>query len=185
MDALTIAGIAFGLAMDAFAVSVASGVSLKSGKAYNAFKMALFFGVFQMAMPILGWLGGMGLKRYIAGLDHFIAFGLLSFVGARMIYESINKGADSKKLDPFGINVLLVLAVATSIDALAIGVSFAFLNIPIITPVLAIGAITFTLSFGGVFIGNSFGHLFERKIEVSGGLILIGIGIKILIEHMV
>lgn len=184
MNIITMLVIAFGLAMDAFAVSVASGIALKEAKVFNAMKMALFFGIFQMIMPLAGWSSGITVRRFIAGFDHFIAFGLLAFVGGRMIYESIWGIEKKERMNPFDTHVLFVLAVATSIDAFAVGLSFAFLKLSIVTPVLIIGLVTFSLSFAGVFTGNRFGHIFERKIEVAGGLILIAIGLKILIEHM-
>jgi len=184
MNIATVLLIALGLAMDAFAVSVASGIVLKSSKMTNAVKMALFFGTFQMMMPVAGWLSGVTLRHFISGFDHFIAFGLLAFVGGRMIYESLWGIEKEERMNPFSTNVLLVLAVATSIDAFAVGLSFAFLEMPIILPVAVIGLVTFSLSFAGIFLGNRFGHIFEKKIEIVGGLILIGIGLKILIEHM-
>lgn len=184
MNLVTVVMIALGLAMDAFAVSVASGVTLKKERLYNALKMALAFGVFQMMMPILGWLSGMRLREIISGIDHFVAFALLALVGSKMIYESAKIGGLDRVTSPFALKTLLVLSVATSIDALAIGLSFAFLKIAILMPVAIIGVITFILSFIGIFIGERFGHFFERKIEAVGGVILILIGLKILVEHL-
>ena len=185
MDAITIIAIAFGLAMDAFAVSITSGITIKRLKINHALRIALFFGLFQAIMPLVGWLAGLSLRGFIAEIDHWIAFGLLSFIGCKMIYESIAVQSKEKQINPLNIYVLLMLSVATSIDALAVGVSFAFLKISIVTPVIVIGAITFILSFFGVFVGNRIGHFFENKIEIAGGLILIGIGIKILLEHLI
>lgn len=185
MDAMTIIAIAFGLAMDAFAVSITSGITIKRLKINNALKIALFFGLFQAIMPLVGWLAGLSLRGFIAEIDHWIAFGLLSFIGCKMIYESITVQSSEKQINPLNIYVLLMLSVATSIDALAVGVSFAFLKISIVTPVMVIGTITFVLSFFGVFVGNRIGHFFENKIEIAGGLILIGIGVKILLEHLI
>ena len=179
MDLIAVIGIAFGLAMDAFAVSVTSGIVIKNFKIEHAVKIGLFFGLFQAIMPVMGWLAGFSLKRFIYGIDHWIVFGILSFIGIKMIYESFKMKPDDTRSDPLNIFVLLVLAVATSIDALAVGISFVFLNISIVAPVIVIGAITFGLSIFGVFIGNKIGHFFENKVEVAGGLILIGIGIKI------
>ena len=183
MNIVTIFFIAFGLAMDAFAVAITSGIAIKDVKANHAFKIALFFGGFQALMPVVGWLSGIGLKGFILGIDHWVAFGLLSFIGAKMIYESAKMGPAAKK-SPLNIYTLLILSIATSIDALAVGVTFAFLNIAIIIPVVIIGVVTFLLSFSGVFIGNRIGHFFEKKIEIAGGLVLIGIGIKILTGHL-
>jgi len=184
MHILTIVFIAFGLAMDALAVSIASGVAIKRLRIEHAVKIALFFGTFQAVMPIIGWLAGISLKDFISGVDHWIAFGLLSLIGCKMIYESMKLKADKKQINPLNLHVLIIFSIATSIDALAVGVSFAFLQIAIITPVFIIGMITFGLSFAGVFVGNKLGHFFEQKIEFVGGLILIGIGIKILVEHL-
>jgi len=136
-------------------------------------------------MPVIGWLAGLGLKDFIADVDHWIAFGLLSFIGIKMIYEAFYIKEDKQKTDDSLNNqVVLILAIATSIDALAVGVSFAFLSISIVMPVVVIGLITFVLSFLGVYLGNRVGHFFESRIEIFGGIILIGIGIKILIEHL-
>lgn len=177
--------IAFGLAMDAFAVSVASGACARTPSRGQALKMAAYFGGFQMLMPLLGWAGGISLKGAIGGFDHWVAFALLTFVGGKMLYESFTgeEGACSTGADTFGNRNLLLLAVATSIDALAVGLSFSLLGASIWMPVLLIGAVTFLLSFAGVFAGAGFGHLLEKKAEVLGGLVLIGIGVKILLEH--
>lgn len=183
MDIVSIIFIAVGLAMDAFAVSITSGIAIRKLKVNHAVRIALFFGSFQAIMPVLGWLSGLTLKGFISSVDHWIAFGLLSFIGCKMIYESF-KVEEGDRTSPLNIGILLILSIATSIDALAIGISFAFLGISIVTPVIVIGAITFVLSLSGVFIGNKFGHLFEKKVEVLGGLILISIGIKILLEHL-
>jgi len=185
MDAITIIAIAFGLAMDAFAVSITSGITIKNLKINNALKIALFFGLFQAIMPVIGWLAGLSLKDFISEIDHWIAFGLLSFIGCKMIYESITVQSNEKQIDPLNVYVLLMLSVATSIDALAVGVSFAFLKVSIVTPVIIIGTLTFLLSYLGVYIGDRIGHFFENKIEIAGGLLLIGIGLKILIESLV
>lgn len=133
----------------------------------------------------MGWLAGSSLKDFIAGSDHWIAFGLLSLVGCKMIYESIKLESSKKETNPLNVHVLLILSVATSIDALVVGVSFALQKIFIVVSIIVIGTVTFLLSFLGIFAGNKFGHLFKNKIEIVGGLILISIGIKILIEHLV
>ena len=182
---ITILLIAIGLAMDAFAVSITSGITIKDLRISNAVTIALFFGSFQAFMPVLGWLAGLSARALISGVDHWIAFVLLSLVGCKMIFESTKLGPDENELDPLNILVLLLLAIATSIDALAVGLSLSFLKIAIVTPALIIGATTFSLSFFGVFLGNISGHFFENKIEIIGGLILIGIGVKILVEHVV
>ncbi len=184
MDIVTVMLIAVGLAMDAFAVSITSGALLKEARVHKAFKMAFAFGFFQMLMPLAGWLAGDRARALIGGFDHYLAFALLAFVGGRMIYGSLKKGEGRDTADPFGAGALLVLAFATSIDAFSVGMSFAFLSVSIIAPVAIIGLVTFLMSFAGIFLGERFGHLFERKIEVVGGLLLIGIGVKILIEHL-
>jgi putative Mn2+ efflux pump MntP len=175
--------IALGLAMDAFAVSISSGITITNPRIENALKIAIFFGAFQAVMPVMGWLAGLGLRELISQVDHWIAFGLLCLIGCRMIYESTRVGSEKKILNPLSLGVLLLLSVATSIDALAAGVSFAFLKISIVLPVIVIGSVTFLLSFIGVFVGDRSGHLLQSKAELVGGLVLIGIGTKILIEH--
>ena len=185
MDIVSIVIIAVGLAMDAFAVSITSGITIKRLHINHALKIALFFGLFQAFMPIIGWLAGLSLRDYISAIDHWIAFGLLSFIGCKMIYESITVQSNKKEINPLNVYVLLVLSVATSIDALAVGVSFAFLKVAIVTPVIIIGTVTFLLSYLGVYIGDRIGHFFENKIEIAGGILLIGIGIKILVEGLV
>lgn len=134
-------------------------------------------------MPIMGWLAGVSLRSFISDIDHWIAFGLLGFIGSKMIYESF-KLETNEKSNPLDISVIIILSIATSIDALAVGITFAFINVSIVTPVLVIGIVTFLVSFLGVFIGEKGGHFFEKKIEIAGGIILIAIGIKILIEHL-
>ncbi len=171
--------------MDALAVSITSGLTIKDLRISNALTIALFFGSFQAFMPVIGWIAGLSARELISGIDHWIAFGLLSLIGCKMILSSIRIGSNEKEIDPRNISVLLVLAIATSIDALAVGLSLSFLKMAIVTPAIIIGLVTFTLSFIGVFVGNVSGHFFENKIEIIGGLILIGIGVKILVEHTV
>jgi len=184
MDLITIVIIALGLAMDAFAVSITYGLTIQRPGINNAFKIALSFGLFQAFMPVIGWLAGLTLADSISSIDHWVAFGLLSFIGLRMIYGSRKTEKYEKAVDSLNNYVLLMLSIATSIDALAIGVTFAFLEITIATPVIIIGIVTFLLSLTGVFIGKKIGRYFGKKIEIIGGLVLIGIGIKILIEHL-
>jgi manganese efflux pump family protein len=184
MDFLTVLSIAVGLSMDAFAVAITSGITIKDLRPAHAFKIALFFGGFQALMPVIGWLAGLGMKDFVSGFDHWVAFGLLLFVGGKMLWESYRMKEDEAKDDPLDNAVLLLLALATSIDALAVGLSFSFLKVSIAMPVLVIGTVTFALSFAGVLLGKRVGHLFESRIEAAGGLILIGIGGKILFEHL-
>jgi putative Mn2+ efflux pump MntP len=182
MDAMTIL-IALSLAMDSFSVSITRGLTNPQTKMVSeALKVGVFFGFFQAIMTLIGWLAGINIIDFISDFDHWIAFGLLTFVGLRMIYESIK--TESKKIvSSSSISVLLMMSIATSIDALAVGLSYSFLEVSIVTPAIVIGVTAFSLSFLGVFIGKKFGGYFE-KIEVLGGIILIGIGIRILIEHM-
>ena len=184
MDILSICLIALGLAMDAFAVSIARGFTINTSRVKNALIIALSFGLFQAIMPVIGWASGSLFKDLIEYIDHWIAFALLSFIGIKMIHESFKITKKDKKIDVLNLRILLILSIATSIDALAVGVTLSFLDVTIIMPALMIGIITFSLSFMGVFIGNKFGHFFENKIEALGGIILIGIGIKILLEHL-
>jgi putative Mn2+ efflux pump MntP len=185
MDLITICGIGIGLSMDAFAVSISCGLTIKNLKKRNAFKIGAFFGGFQAVMPMIGWLAGLNLRKLISGLDHWVAFGLLTIVGARMIYEATRPKYCERKINPLKHKTLLLLSVATSIDALAVGLSFAFLNISIILPVIIIGLITFTISFAGVLGGKRIGRVFRRKVEIIGALILILIGVKILFQHII
>ena len=136
-------------------------------------------------MPVLGWLGGTKLTELGSGVDHWVVFGMLTIIGCKMIYEATQIDAVEKKTDPLDVYVLFVLSVATSLDALAVGISFAVLGVSIIMPVIVIGVITFVMSFAGVWIGNKGGHFFEKKMEVVAGVILIAIGLKVLVEHLV
>jgi len=182
MDAITVILIAVGLAMDAFAVSIARGMVVKEGRLREALLLAALFGGFQALMPLIGWLAGLSFRDLIAGIDHWIAFGLLTIIGAKMIYDAIwgeeEEGADLTML------TALTLAIATSIDALMVGLSFAFLETSILVPVLTIGVVTFGLCFVGFTFGCRLGRLFGGKIRVVGGLILILIGVRILLEHL-
>ncbi len=183
MDLFSILVIAVGLAMDAFAVSVASGVSIKDIGLRQTLTIAASFAIFQALMPIIGWSAGLSFRTYIAAYDHWIAFILLAGIGARMIYEARKLEKDEDVETVMSGGRLLLLSIATSIDALAVGLSFSILNITILTPALIIGFITGGMSHGGIIIGSKVGHLFEGKIEIVGGIILILIGLKILLEH--
>lgn len=183
MDIFSLVLISVGLAMDATAVSMAYGAIIKEDRVFHALRFALSFGIFQVIMPCIGWAAGTSISKFIAGFDHWVAFGLLVFVGCKMIYGSsvIETG---EKASAVPLNTLLMLSVATSIDALAVGLSFALLNVNIITPVLIIGIVTFAMSLAGFTIGKRVGSLFENNMEKAAGIILILIGIKILIEHI-
>jgi putative Mn2+ efflux pump MntP len=182
MDILTLLLIALGLCMDTFAIAISYGMSVKRPSLHFGFKVALSFGVCQAVMPVLGWLAGTSLKNLISAVDHWIAFGLLTLIGVKMIYESFVFA--EKTFDVRKTRVLFILALATSIDALAVGLSFALLDFPILTPALVIGSVTFVVSLFGVFVGHKTGKVLGKKAEVLGGLILIGIGTKILFEHL-
>jgi putative Mn2+ efflux pump MntP len=184
MHLFTIIVVAVGLAIDAFVVSIISGGAYKQLHVKHALRMALFFGGFQALMPLIGFMAGLSVKDYIESYDHWIAFGLLAAVGGKMIYESFKIKSIEEKFDPSNIFVLLMLSVATSIDALAIGITLSLITSSIIAAIIIIGLVTFVLSYLGVYIGKRFGHFFENKIEAAGGIILIGIGIKILFEHL-
>ena len=178
--------IGVGLAMDAFAVSVCKGLSMRKVRLRDAGVIALFFGVFQGLMPVVGWLLGRGFEQYITEFDHWIAFGLLVLIGGKMIVDVIR--GDEEEQDERGsfrldIKELFLLAIATSIDALAVGVSFAFLNYNIAEAALIIGVVTAVISLAGVYIGNLFGSRWERGASLAGGIILVLIGAKILLEH--
>lgn len=183
MNIWTIVLIALALAMDAFAVSVASGICIRQSRIKHALIMGGWFGAFQAIMPMIGWLTGIKFINVISDVDHWIALGLLSFVGGKMIYESSRLESQEKRTNPFDLHVLFLLSLATSIDALAVGLSFALLKVEILLPVIIIGLVTFAMSFAGVLIGEKGGHFFEKKIEFAGGLVLIAIGIKIVLDH--
>ncbi len=184
MPILSVIAIAIGLAMDAFAVSITSGATIRTMRLRHALLIASFFGAFQALMPYIGWSIGQLARVLISNVDHWIAFALLAAVGGKMIYEASTERNEETVRDPLNIYVLFMLAIATSIDALAVGISLSFLDISILTPIVVIALVTFVFSFAGTYIGDMFGHFFERKFEVLGGLILIGIGVKILIEHL-
>lgn len=179
---LTILLIAIALAMDSFSVSITRGFANNMNHFIEALKTGFFFGLFQGVMPMVGWLAGISVIEFISGFDHWIAFGLLFFIGLRMIYESLARDA-KQVVSSSTLKVLFILSVATSIDALAVGLSLSFIEASIIVPAIIIGSITFFLSFLGIFIGKKSGSYFE-KIGVLGGVILIVIGIRILIEHL-
>ncbi|MDD3409998.1 MAG: manganese efflux pump MntP family protein [Eubacteriales bacterium] len=178
--------IAIGLSMDAFAVSLCKGLSMKKLNYVQGLIIALFFGVFQAVMPLIGWALGKQFEQYITSVDHWIAFALLCYIGGKMIWESVHDhDADSCPIDQkLNFKELFMLAVATSIDALAVGITFAFLQTPIVPAVLEIGSITFGLSFVGVLIGHKFGTKYKQKAEIAGGVVLVLIGLKILLEHL-
>lgn len=174
--------IAVGLSMDACAVSICKGLSLRRMEWKNALKAGLYFGGFQALMPLIGYLLGVNFRNQIESIDHWIAFVLLALIGFNMIKESRQK---AEELDSsFDVKTMLLLAVATSIDALAVGVTFAFLQVDIVPAVCSIGFVTFWFSVMGIKIGNVFGAKFKSRAELAGGLILVLMGTKILLEHL-
>ncbi len=175
---------AFALAMDAFAVSIASGITIHNLRLKHAVTIAIWFGLFQAVMPLLGWLLGSHVMKYVQECDHWLAFGLLAFIGAKMIYEAFQIEEVEKKTNPLDLYVLFILSVATSIDAFAVGLSLAVLCVSIVLPVIMIGVITFFMSLCGVYIGDRSGHFIEKKIEIVAGIVLIAIGLKILLQDL-
>lgn len=179
--------IGVGLSMDAFAVSVCKGLGMPKVNKKHCFLIGLFFGGFQALMPFIGWLLGRQFEKYIVSIDHWVAFVLLAVIGGKMILEALKEDEAvtvEKEDKPIDIKELFILAVATSIDALAVGITFAFLQIPVIEAIMIIGLTTFGLSIAGVYVGNIFGNKYEKKAELAGGVILSLIGLKILLEHL-
>lgn len=183
MDLLTIIATAVGLSMDAFAVSISIGIKLPRAKVTDSLKVALCFGLFQAIMPLIGFWCGSYFRNFIVNYDHWVAFILLSLIGGKMIWESTKQdNEDSHDYSKF--SSILILGIATSIDALVVGVNFAFVKADIVLSVLYIGIITFMISLIGVYFGKKFGDMFSKKAEVAGGIILIAIGARILIQHL-
>ncbi|SHK24808.1 Putative Mn2+ efflux pump MntP [Hathewaya proteolytica DSM 3090] len=181
--------LAIGLSMDAFAVSICKGLNMTKINFKHCTIVGLFFGGFQALMPLIGWFLGSQFQSYITSFDHWVAFALLAFIGGKMIYDSIKVDEDEDKDSDIcailNIKDLFILSIATSIDALAVGITFALLpNVNIWLSIATIGIITFALSFVGVIIGSKFGKKYEKRAEFLGGAILITLGIKILVEHI-
>lgn len=184
MSLLELFIIAIGLSMDAFAVSICKGLAMEKATLRKATVVGLYFGIFQAGMPLIGYLVGSQFAELIEAFDHWIAFVLLGFIGGKMMYESFQEGDAPPDAASIGWRKMLPLAVATSIDALAVGISFALLNVDIVPAVSLIGVATLVISMAGVKIGNVFGGKFQSKAEFAGGVILVLIGVKILLEHM-
>jgi len=184
MDWLTIFGLAVALAMDAFAVALGVGINLSPLTGRHLFRLGFHFGLFQALMPILGWLAGMTIQRWIQAYDHWIAFALLSFVGGKMLYDAFQDEGTKGGKDPTRGITLIILSVATSIDALAVGLSLGMLNISIWTPALIIGLVAGILTVVGLLLGRRCGTIWGKRVEILGGLILCAIGSKILLEHL-
>ena len=191
MEVVTLLLLALGLSFDSFAVSVSSGLMLPGIRFCKACIIAFSLAFFQSMMPLLGWLAGLSVRDYLTEADHWIAFGLLAILGLKMVYESLKKEEERTNFNPLKPLVLLTMSLATSIDALIVGVSFAFIETPdtplwlaILLPVFIIGSITFIMSMLGILFGKKAGAKLGKRMEMLGGLILIGIGVKILAEHL-
>jgi manganese efflux pump family protein len=180
----TLLGIAVGLAMDAFAVSIAAGLAVRPVTPRHTFRIAFHFGLFQCLMPILGWLAGINVAPFISPVDHWLAFGLLMYVGGKMLWEAFRDHPSECKTDPTRGWMLLTLCVATSLDALAVGLSMAFLGISIWMPSVVIGLVTGGLSTVGITFGGRFGARLGRWAEIAGGVVLILIGLEIVMSHL-
>ena len=183
---LSIFLIAVSLALDAFAVSVSSGITVPGFGWKQACRMGLWFGFFQFAMPLIGWLLGSSVSGYIESVDHYIAFLLLAVIGGRMVWGALKHGGDGEERPVTSLTAgrLAVLALATSIDALAVGVSMAFMQVQVMLSCIVIGLVCFAMSVAGGLLGKRLGGLFQKRAEIVGGLVLIGIGVKILLEHL-
>jgi putative Mn2+ efflux pump MntP len=176
--------IAIGLGMDAFSVAIGVGAVSRTVSLGPVFRLSIHFGLFQTLMPVAGWFAGMTVAHIIAGYDHWVAFGLLAYVGGKMMMASFRREENVHKTDPTKGWTLILLSVATSIDALAVGLSFAFLKIPILYPSIIIGLVAFGMTMIGMIFGKKLGKVMGKKVEMIGGIILIGIGVKILMEHL-
>ncbi len=181
MELFPLLGIAFGLAMDAFSVAVASGIVLGKVSHRQAFRLSFHFGLFQFGMPILGWAMGSLVADQISSVDHWVAFGLLSLVGGKMVWEALRSEEECVRGDPTTGLSLVMLSFATSIDALAIGLTLALIRVPILFPSMVIGVVAGSMTGLGLQIGKRAGHLLGNRMEILGGLVLIAIGIKILL----
>jgi len=186
MDWLSLLAISCALAMDAFAVAVVTGLTLSPLTRRQVFRMPFHFGLFQALMPVIGWAAGKAVHRYVSEFDHWVAFGLLAFIGGKMLWGA----AHGDKQDQGSANdatsgvTLVLLSVATSIDALAVGLSMAMVGSPILVPAIVIGLVAAALTAAGMLLGRRLGLLWGKRVEALGGVILVGIGVKILIEHL-
>ena len=171
--------------MDSLAVSVTSGFIIRDLRLRHALRISFSFGFFQALMPLLGWAAGLTARSHIQRFDHWIVFGLLAFIGARMIAGGCSGRDSGDSGSCLDVSTLLMMSIATSIDALAVGLSFAMLDLSILFPIAVIGGVTFANCLVGIHLGNRFGHLFSHRLEVVGGIILVIIGVKILVEHLV
>jgi putative Mn2+ efflux pump MntP len=186
MEWFSLIAIAVALAMDAFAVAIVTGLTVKPLTKRHIFRLSFHFGLFQFLMPLIGWAAGSAIQQYIASFDHWIAFGLLGFVGGRMIWGSLHsdEAGTSSFDDPTSGWKLVVLSIATSIDALAIGLSLALIGSAIVLPALVIGIVAAGFTCIGMALGRQIGSAWGKRVEIAGGLILIAIGVKIVIDHV-
>ena len=185
MDWLTLIGLALALAMDAFAVALGAGVVLQKLTGRHLFRLGFHFGLFQALMPVAGWLAGRTVLHWVESWDHWIAFVLLAFIGGRMIHEALQKDDSSRANDPTRGLTMVMLSVATSIDALAVGFSLSILGLSIWLPALVIGLVAGIMTVIGMLIGDRVGLAWGSRVEIFGGLVLIAIGLKILVEHLI
>jgi len=184
MSLITIFLLAAGLGVDAFSVAIGIGASNRKKSWAPVLRLSLAFGLFQFVMPLIGWMAGSTVADLIRDFDHWIAFALLAVVGGKMIWEGFEKESDEEKADQTRGWPLLLLSIATSIDALAVGFSFSLLKTPILFPAVIIGVVCFVMTAVGMVFGKGLAKIFGRKVEILGGLVLIAIGVKILIEHI-
>ena len=187
IDTLTLLGIAVGLAMDAFAVAIATGIVLGKVSGRQTFRLAFHFGLFQFLMPVIGYLAGMTVERYIRGYDHWLALALLAYIGGKMVFEGLRGDGEEGDgdRDPTKGMSLVMLSVATSIDALAVGLSLGVLRSgEIVYPGVVIGIVACTFTAAGLHLGKRLGTVFGKRMEVAGGLVLVAIGVKIMLDHL-
>ncbi len=184
MDLITILGLAVALAMDAFAVSLGTAMNLPAVSGRHLFRFSFHFGLFQALMPILGWMAGMTIQKWIVSFDHWIAFLLLGFIGGRMLWQAIHPEEHAERTDPTRGWSLVMLSIATSIDALAVGLTLAMLDVSIWIPSLIIGLVAGVLTIAGMLLGRRLGSQWGQRVEILGGMVLIAIGVKILVEHL-
>ena len=185
MDFITLFGIAVALAMDAFAVALATGAVLERVTGSHLFRLGFHFGLFQAMMPVIGWLAGLSVQKWIGAYDHWIAFGLLAFVGGKMIHEALSAEEERDSTDPTRGMTMVMLSIATSIDALAVGLSLAVIGVDILMPSVVIGLVAGILTVAGMLLGRRVGSIWGRRVEIFGGAVLIAIGLKIVVEHTI
>jgi len=183
MDFISLLGLAFALAMDAFAVALAAGALLYPASARQQFRLGFHFGLFQALMPIVGWLAGLTIAHAIRSYDHWVAFALLAYVGGKMIHEAFADAENREPKDPTRGMTMVMLSIATSIDALAVGLTLAMLNVDVWFPALVIGLVASAMTLLGMRLGGHVGAAWGRRVEIMGGLVLLGIGVKILLQH--